>query len=176
MEKKEEVVQKSPIDERNDIDFGEPEETILLKNKIENLEDKIKRIQADNINFRRRKEEEVSRMLKYANEDILKDIINELDNFDRALKIDDEEFKNYLDGFRLIKENFEEILKNNEVIKMESLDQEFDFNNHEAIAIDTDNKKEDNIILEVFKEGYIYKDKVIRHAAVKVNNKKEGEK
>ena len=48
--------------------FGETEEVLLLKNTIQELENKVKTVQADSINYRKRKDEEVSRMLKYANQ------------------------------------------------------------------------------------------------------------
>lgn len=164
------------IDERNDIDFGEPEETVLLKRKIMELEEQVKRIQADNINFRRRKNEEVEQRLKFANEFLIKDIIGELDNFERALKVEYDKMDKFIEGFKLIEENFLEILKNYGVEKMESLGKSYDYHLHEALATEEDLTKPDGTILEVYKEGYMLKGKIVRHAAVKVNqikNKKE---
>ena len=56
--------------------FGETEEVLLLKNTIQELENKVKTVQADSINYRKRKDEEVSRMLKYANQDLILDLLN----------------------------------------------------------------------------------------------------
>lgn len=60
------------------------------ENKIKELEDKMVRIQADNINFRKRKEEEMMSFVKYANKDLLLEILPVLDNFERAIKMDNE--------------------------------------------------------------------------------------
>ena len=58
-------------------------------NKISELEDKLIRQNAEMVNFRKRKEEEVNKMLKFCNEDIIKEILPILDNFERAILIDD---------------------------------------------------------------------------------------
>ena len=75
-------------------------------NKISELEDKLIRKDADMINYRKRKEEEVNKMLKFCNEDIIKEILPILDNFERAIVEDDSKLsdveKNYLVGFKMI--------------------------------------------------------------------------
>ena len=77
-----------------------------LNLKIKSLEEEVLRSKADLINYRKRKDEETSNLLKYGNSDILLQIVNVLDDFDRALNVKEEsltpEVKNFLVGFKLI--------------------------------------------------------------------------
>ena len=84
--------------------FGETEEVLLLKNTIQELENKVKTVQADSINYRKRKDEEVSRMLKYANQDLILDLLNIQNTFKEAFKMVDKnkELENYFKGLKMI--------------------------------------------------------------------------
>ena len=75
-----------------------------LKNLVRDLQDKNLRTQAELINYRMRKDEEVSRILKYANEDIVLELLPIVDNFERAIKMDDnaEAVSKFLEGFKMI--------------------------------------------------------------------------
>lgn len=61
-----------------------------LNLKIKSLEEEVLRSKADLINYRKRKDEETSNLLKYGNSDILLQIVNVLDDFDRALNVKEE--------------------------------------------------------------------------------------
>ena len=84
------------------------EEDIIeqLQNKIKVLEEQNLREKAESINFRKRKEEETARMLKFCNEDLVKDILPSIDNFERAIKMDDDnlddEVSKFLQGVKMI--------------------------------------------------------------------------
>ena len=85
-----------------------------LNLKIKSLEEEVLRSKADLINYRKRKDEETSNLLKYGNSDILLQIVNVLDDFDRALNVKEEnltpEVKNFLVGFKLIDKSLKDIL------------------------------------------------------------------
>lgn len=144
-----------------------------LKNDLLISNEKVLRVQAEMMNFKRRKEEETSMMLKYANEDILKSLLSVVDNFERGLKMDDndlsDEVSKFLSGFKMIYTNIIEILNKNEVKEIEAEGIEFDPTVHQAVLMEHDENKPHGVILEVLQKGYIYKDKVIRPAMVKVN-------
>ena len=70
-----------------DDEFDESEEVLILKNNIQNLEEKLKASHAELINYRKRKDEEVLNKLKFANQDLIMDILPVLDNFERAIKL-----------------------------------------------------------------------------------------
>ena len=96
-----------------------------------------------------------------------------IDNFERAIdsgdkKISDELAK-YLSGFKMIYTSLITILENNGVKCIDALNKEFDPNCMEAILTEKVKDKKANIVLEVMQKGYIYKDKVIRPAMVKVS-------
>ena len=151
-----------------------------LKKKIEELtneandaKNKMMMAQAEMINFRKRKEEETSNILKYANQDLILEIIGVLDNFERALNLDDnnlnDELSKFLVGFKMIYASLKEILNKFGVEEIEALNKEFDPMLHQALMVDKDLDKEDNIVLDVLLKGYKLKDRVIRPASVKVN-------
>ena len=142
-----------------------------LTEKLTLLEEETLRAKADLINYRKRKDEEVSNLLKYASTDILISILPVLDNFERAINKDDipDDIKNYLEGFKLIYNQLKEILKANEVIEIECLGKEFDPKYHQSISSKKDETKESGVVLEVYQKGYTYKDKVLRPAMVIIN-------
>lgn len=147
------------------------EEILILKNNIENLEEKIKLTQAELINYRKRKDEETSNMLKYANMDLIVELLPVLDNFERALNMKSEfkDFDKYTEGYKLLYNHLVDTLKKFGVEEIPALGLEFDPNLHEAVMIGSDEEKENDIILEVFNKGYMLKGRVIRPSKVKVN-------
>ena len=144
-----------------------------LEDKIKNLEEALLRSQAELINYKRRKDEETNRIIKYAEEDILKGFLPILDNFERAISMDDDnledEVSKFLEGFKLMYKQIKDLLEKFEVKEIDCLGLEFDPNISEAVLVEHDENKPENVVLEVLSKGYKYKDKVIRHAAVKVN-------
>lgn len=151
------------------------EEITTLTEANKKLESQVKLSQAELINYRRRKDEEVANTLKYANQDIISDILPIIDNFERALNVDEskltEEFKKYLVGFKMMYENLKVILKNYGVEEINRVGEVFDPNLEQALLTDTVEDKEDEVVLEVLQKGYKLKDRVIRPASVKINQK-----
>ena len=144
-----------------------------LNNKIKDLESALLRNQAELQNYKRRHDEEFMRYKKYANEDLIKELLPILDNFERAIKMDDDDLTDdvskFLSGFKLIYTNLVGILDKLEVKEIEAEGVEFDPNYHHAVLTEHDDSKPAGVILEVLQKGYMYKDKVIRPTMVKVN-------
>lgn len=140
---------------------------------IKELEDKILVMSADNVNYRKRKDEEVSRLLKFANEDIIKDLLSISDNFERALKIaedkTDEEFIKFNEGYKMIYCSIQNILEKYDVKAIDGANKPFDPNYHNAVIMEAKEGVEPGMVIEVLQKGYLYKDKVIRPAMVKVS-------
>lgn len=151
----------------NDIDVEE----LLLK--IKELEEKNLRVQADTINYRNRKDEEVSRMLKYANEDIVMELLPIVDNFERAIKLDDtnldDELSKFLAGFKMIYSHLVNLLTSYEVKAIDGFNKHFDAAYHQAVLTEKVEGVESGMVVEVLQKGYLYKDRVIRCAMVKVS-------
>ena len=145
--------------------------------KIMELQEKLMYSQADSINYRKRKDEEVANMLKYANQDLLLDMVNMIENMDRAasVKAESEESKKIQDGIKMVSNQFKDILKKYGVVEIEALGYPFDENYMEAMMIEHDTTKPNEMVLEVLMKGYKYKDRILKHAVVKVNQIEENE-
>ena len=144
-----------------------------LEDKIKNLEEALLRSQAELINYKRRKDEETNRIIKYAEEDILKGFLPILDNFERAISMDDDnledEVSKFLEGFKLMYKQIKDLLEKFEVKEIDCLGKEFDPALEQAVVVDHDETKESGFVTEKKKKGYMYKDRVLRTAMVKVN-------
>lgn len=144
-----------------------------LTKEADEAKSKMMMAQAEMVNFRKRKEEETSNMLKYANQDLILEVIGVLDNFERALNLDDnnlnDELSKFLVGFKMIYASLKEILIKFGVEEIDALDKDFDPMIHQALLVDQDPEKPNNIVLDVLLKGYKLKDRVIRPASVKVN-------
>ena len=141
--------------------------------KIKELEEEVLKAKADNINYRKRKDEEVSKMLEFANEDLVKDILPSIDNFERAINLDDEnlddELSKFLAGFKMIYCHLVEVLEKYDVKAIDDKGKAFDPKLHQAVLTEKVEGVESGIVVEVMQKGYMLKDKVIRPAMVKVS-------
>ena len=173
MEENIEVIEKEEVKETKKEKKNKYQEQIkVLEEKVKELEDKNIRVTAEMVNSLRRKEEENNRLMKYASESLILDILSTIDNFERALSVksDNADIENYQKGFDMIYQNLVNTLNKYEVKEIECLGQEFDPTYHQAVMTDHIDGKKENEIIEVLQKGYTYKDKVIRPAMVKVNN------
>ena len=149
------------------------DESELLGKRIRDLEDALLRSQAELINYKKRKDEETDRIIKYANEDILKGFLPVLDNFERAIGMDNDnqndEVSKFLEGFKLMYRQILDLLNKFDVKEIDALDKEFDPSVHNAVAMDKKEGVKSGTVTEVLQKGYMYKDRVLRAAMVKVN-------
>ena len=153
----------------------ESKELEEAKKTIMDLQTKLMYAQADSINYRKRKDEETANMLKYANQDLLLDMVNMIENMDRAasVKAETEESKKIQDGIKMVSNQFKDILKKYGVVEIEALGYPFDENYMEAMMVGNDPTKPNEMVLEVLMKGYKYKDRILKHAVVKVNQIEE---
>ncbi len=141
--------------------------------RIEELEEQSLRDKAELVNYRKRKDEEVSRMLKYANEDLVKELLPTIDNLERAIKLEDdnltEEVSKFLSGVKMIYCSTIATLEKFGVKAVDGANKPFDPTYHQAVITEEREGVEPGMVLEVLQKGYLLKDKVIRHAMVKVS-------
>lgn len=160
-EKKEEVVKLTK------------EEIEAINKKASDAEDEALRAKAELINYRKRKDEEVERLLKFANEDLIVEFLPTLDNFERAINMDDDNLEDdvskFLSGMKMVYNALVSTLEKYGVKEIKAEGEKFDANLHEAVITESKEGIEEDVILEVFQKGYTLKDKVIRPAMVKVN-------
>lgn len=144
-----------------------------LKKKNDELMNKFLYSQAEFANFKKRKEQETANMLKYSNMDIARELLPVVDNFERAIKLDDsnlnDELSKFLDGFKMIYSHLVELLHKFEVEEIDCLNKEFDPNFEQALMTVKAEGVEPGIVVEVLQKGYMLKDKMIRPALVKVS-------
>ena len=148
-------------------------DTKVFDEKIKSLEEALLRSQAELINYKKRKDEETNRIIKYAEEDVLKGFLPILDNFERAINMDDDnledEVSKFLEGFKLMYKQIKELLGKFEVVEIDCLGKEFDPTYEQAVVVDHDAMVKSGVVTEVLQKGYMYKDRVLRTAMVKVN-------
>jgi molecular chaperone GrpE len=131
------------------------------------LQNRLRYARADFDNARKRIERERSEYLQFAAMDLVKDILPILDDFERALQVETSD-RNYAKGVELIYQRMSETLKKLGLEPIETADQKFDPNLHQAVErVETD-KAEDQSILGEFQRGYNFKGKLLRPAMVKV--------
>jgi len=138
----------------------------LAKENIE-LDDLLKRRQADFENFRRRAERDRSDFVQFAGMEFARELLPVLDDFERALKVECTDAV-YTQGIKLIYSRLFETLRKIGLEPMDTTGKTFDPNLHQAIErVETD-RVDDQTILGEFQKGYSFKGKLLRPAMVKV--------
>lgn len=135
------------------------------------LQDRLLRKVAEFDNYKRRTENEFSNLYKYAAENFIKKILPVVDDFERSLKhlSESEENSSVSEGIKLIYDKLLKILDDQGVKKIEAVGKPFDVHFHEALLQKKDENQPPHSVLDELETGYLYQDKVIRHAKVIVN-------
>jgi len=141
----------------------------------EDWEIKYIRLQAEFENFRQRLRREKEEWQEIANAKLLKEIVDIMDNFSLALETMKHARKKdaIIEGINMIYKQFENLLQNEGVIKIEVIGKPFDPSLHEAVGIEEVEDGEDNIIVKEISPGYLFKNKLLRPAKVIVSKKIE---
>lgn len=148
-----------------------------LKTRIELLQKErdeyltlAQRIQADFDNFRRRNACVRAESIDEGERETIKSLIGALDSFERAMKVAEEsgECTPFADGVALVYRQFNEALCKIGLTEIEALGEPFDPELHNAIMQVPAPEIESGKVVEVFQKGYKLKDKIVRHAMVKV--------
>ena len=158
---------------KHDHDHKLKEEINKLKKENEELMAKIKYNQAELVNYRKRKDEEVSNYKKFCNQDLIMELIPVIDNFERAIKLDDndltDELSKFLSGFKMMYASLAEALKKFGVEEINNAGEVFNLSEEEALMTDNIPDMADDVVTEVLLKGYKLNGRVIRPASVKVN-------
>ena len=140
-----------------------------FKEEIDDLKNKNVRLLAEFDNFKKRNLEDKRKLLKYDGADLITAVLPILDDIDRTLKLKElKSNKTIFDGITMIRDKMNKILKEKGIETYNSLNESFDTKYHEALMMKK-SKKKSGVILEEFEKGYLYHDKVIRHAKVIVS-------
>jgi molecular chaperone GrpE len=142
-----------------------------VEEKLAEMQDKYIRLSAEFDNYRKRTLREKMELTKYAGENIMLSIIPLMDDFERALKHMDSSTDSTAmkSGIDLIYGKFSDFLKQNGIKEIESLNNNFNVDIHEAVAkapVDDEGKK--GKVIDVIQKGYYLQDKVLRFSKVVV--------
>ena len=143
-----------------------------LTKQLTDVEDKQLRLKAEFENFRKRKEKEIIDLIRYEGKDVIKSMISVVDDLERlyaAVKKNDELDQSLKEGMALIQSKVEKIFSELNVTSFGEAGDLLDSELHDALMVRQEEDKNDNEIIEVFEKGYLYRDRVIRHAKVVVN-------
>ena len=137
--------------------------------ELERKSDKNVRLLAEFDNYKRRTQEERTKLFKYAGEELAKAILPILDDLHRTLESDGKgKARSILEGIELIVAKLDKTLEEQGIVPFDSVGQDFDADLHEALMSEKSDKG-DNVILKEFEKGYKYDDKILRHAKVVVS-------
>jgi len=179
----EEVSEKDVQEEEQDDEITLEDQIAFKEARIIELEKDVEehkanylRKHADFENFRRRMLKEKSDSIKLANESLITDLIEVIDNFDRALTSasDNKDFDSFKEGIEMIEKQFKGMLSSNwGLSRIESVGKEFDPQIHEAMFMEDSDDVEVSTVSEEFQSGYMLHDKVLRAPKVKVKKPTE---
>ena len=152
--------------------FGKKNKKDKKDEKIEELTDKVVRQMAEFDNFRKRTEKEKSQMYEIGAKDIIDKILPVIDNFERGLSVvpEDKKDDSFVLGMEMIYKQLMTTLESAGVKVIEAVGQEFNPDFHNAVMHVEDDEVGENIVVEEFQKGYMYRDSVVRYSMVKVAN------
>ena len=182
------------LEENNEVDYKEEtteskkpkkKEKNKYEVKIEKLEAEIEKLKAekkkegeeylkaraDLDNIRKRLIEENAQNRKYASQSLVSDLVTPVDMFIKVSNMEapTEEMRNFLIGFKMIADQIKDILEKDGLKEIDCLNKEFDPNYAQAMAKEHKDGVEPGIVIEVMQAGYMYKDRLLKPAMVKVS-------
>ena len=167
------VLNEEQISDETSVDPGEEyvKQIQVLKDKLEEADNRYLRLQADFDNFRRRTRLDLEASEKYRAQKLITDLLPALDNFERAMQVeaDNEQTKALLQGMDMVYRSLVDALKKEGVEPIEAVGKEFDPHQHQAVMQGENENFGSNIVTDEFQKGYLLKDRVIRPSMVKVN-------
>lgn len=150
-------------------------EYLKLKDDAEQSKDKLLRLQADFDNVRKRIEREKQDFVKFANEGIILELLNVLDDLERTVNLSENKHQDlsaFLKGVEMILAHLYQMLKEHGVKAIDAEGKIFDTNYHEALMQIENNDLPEHTVVEELQKGYLMNDRVIRTSKVKVSKQK----
>ncbi|MFO7760974.1 MAG: nucleotide exchange factor GrpE [Thermodesulfobacteriota bacterium] len=171
----EEVLEPEAVEEdaaaQEEVEEGDTVEK--LKDELAAEKDKFLRKAAEFENYKRRLERERATALKYAEENVLKELLPVVDNLERALEHfeddrDNPDIKEFYEGVELTYKGLMTTLEKFGVKPIESVGEPFDPNRHEALTMEETSEAGHNTVYREYQKGYVYKERLLRPAKVVV--------
>ena len=167
----EEVKVDEKIDEKADeAQVNLAERVAELEKKNEELNDRLIRRLAEFENYKKRTDVEKEELFKYAAQSCILKTLAVYEDLQRSLShINDENIEALKQGLKLVGDKFTQILTEQSVTKIDAMGKEFDHEYHEALLQQPSKDFPANTVINVVESGYMYKDKVLKHAKVIVS-------
>lgn len=148
----------------------EDKKTQAMQEKIDELEDRVRRQMAEFENFRKRTDKEKAAMFETGAKSVIEKILPVVDNFERGLATlpEEEKASPFAEGMQMIYKQLLTELENIGVKPIEALGCEFDPNFHNAVMQMESDEFESGVIAQELMKGYMYRDTVVRHSMVAV--------
>ena len=162
MEEENKITEENQVSQKAD-------EIILLKQELNEKEDRLKRLMAEFDNYKKRSNKERESLYHSLIADIMKSLLPVVDNLEKASSATTTD-ENYKQGVELVLKQFKDVLTANGVTEIPTVGQTFDPELHEAVSSVVDENLGEKEIKEEFRKGYKIGDKVIRHSMVVVAN------
>lgn len=150
--------------------LGKDKKSNKLQEKVDELEDRVKRQMAEFDNFRKRSEKEKSAMFETGAKSVVEKILPVVDNFERGLAgLSEEEMKEpFAEGMNMVYKQLITELEKLEVKPIEAVGCEFNPELHNAVMQVASEEYESGIVAQELQKGYTYRDSVVRHSMVAV--------
>ena len=177
IENEEEINENKENTDTEETSEDENTEEDNLEKEIESLKEEKIRLLAEMENLRKRFEREKVETIKFGSINLARDILSPGDNLERALDAlpEDENhpqsIKNLIDGLKMVLKEFKSSLEKHGVKKIESLNQKFDHNFHQAMMEVENNDVEEGTVVQEVQSGYTMHDRLLRAAMVGVSKK-----
>lgn len=142
-----------------------------LKEENHELKEQYLKSVAELENYKKRMNDERIKDRKYGSTNLIDSLLIPLDQLKKvvAMEVDDDKLRNFLIGFKMISDNIFNVLEEDGVKEVDALNKQFDPNFHYAVEKENNPELENGIVTEVEQVGYMYKDRLLRPAMVKVN-------
>ncbi|NOZ60585.1 MAG: nucleotide exchange factor GrpE [Calditrichaeota bacterium] len=175
----EEKVRNENLDEnegtREAVTADEEESVADVSGVQGNLQEKYLRLQAEFLNYKKRTENEQKSFADSIRADFVQRLLPVIDDFDRMIEhIDaDENREHVIEGIKLIHRKLNDVLEEQGLEQIQSVGEKFDPNVHEAVMVENHDHLDDDHVIEEWRKGYKFRDRLLRPAQVKVNKKDE---
>lgn len=157
-------------DEKKSTD-SEPqqEQTMLKTNELDEIKDRLLRLQAEFQNYKKRVEKEKKDLYVYGCEEFVIDLLPVLDNLERAIHSVEGKDEHVYKGLEMVHRQMTEMMEKHDIKEIEALGQPFDMHRHHAVMMEScDDPEKANTVAEVMQKGYQLKERVLRPSMVKV--------
>jgi molecular chaperone GrpE len=163
-----EAASAAPTSEPEEPMTGKIEELLQENQKVR---EQVLRLAAEFDNYRKRTEREFAAIRQNATAELLASLLPVVDDLDRVMNASQEsqDFAALWEALKLVHKNFTKVLLDAGLKPMQSIDQPFDPEKHDALLHVPVPGKEANLVVEEHKKGYEFRDRVLRHAQVIVS-------